>query len=65
MKFIKKGILNTMKKYISFALIIVLFIIFGSYMVLTLLPIKNFLFKDPITKRYGIRGHSHHEHKEK
>ena len=29
MKFIKKGILNTMKKYISFALIIVLFIIFG------------------------------------
>ena len=47
--------------YIS---VIVLFIIFGSYMVLTLLPIKNFLFKDPITKRYGIRGHSHHEHKE-
>ena len=44
---------------------IVLFIIFGSYMVLTLLPIKNFLFKDPITKRYGIRGHYHHEHKEK
>ena len=48
--------------YIS---VIVLFIIFGSYMVLTLLPIKNFLFKDPITKRYGIRGHYHHEHKEK
>lgn len=47
--------------YIS---VIVLFIIFGSYMVLTLLPIKNFLFKDPITKRYGIRGHSHHKHKE-
>ncbi len=44
--------------------VVLLFIIFGFYMVLTLQPIKNFLFKDPITKRYGIRGHSHHEHKE-
>ena len=25
-------------------------------MVLTLLPIKNFLFKDPITNKYGIKG---------
>ena len=39
--------------------------VFGFYMVLTLLPIKNFLFKDPITNKYGIKGHSHHEHKEK
>lgn len=54
-------VLHFFYTYIS---VIVLFIIFGSYMVLTLLPIKNFLFKDPITKRYGIRGHSHHEHKE-
>lgn len=42
--------------------VIVLFIIFGFYMVLTLSPIKSFLFKDPITKKYGIKGHSHHKH---
>lgn len=34
------------------------FIVFGLYMVLTLLPIKNFIFKDPITKKYGLKGHS-------
>ena len=34
-----------------------LFIIFGGYMVLTLLPIKNFIFKDPITNKYGYKGH--------
>ena len=33
------------------------FAIFGFYMVLTLMPIKSFLFKDPITKRYGIKAH--------
>ena len=38
-------------QYIS---VVILFIIFGSYMVLTLLPLKNFIFQDPITKKYGI-----------
>ena len=42
--------------------VILLFIIFGFYMVLTLSPIKSFLFKDPITKKYGVKGHSHHKH---
>ena len=31
-----------------------IFIVFGFYMVLTLMPIKNFLFKDPVTKKYGF-----------
>ena len=31
-----------------------IFIVFGFYMVLTLMPIKNFLFKDPVTKNYGF-----------
>ena len=35
-----------------------LFIIFGSYMILTLLPFKNFVFKDPITNKYGYKAHS-------
>lgn len=34
------------------------FIIFAFYMVLTLMPIKNFLFKDPITNKYGFNGHT-------
>ena len=36
---------------------ILLFILFGFYMVLTLLPIKIELFKDPITDKYGFDGH--------
>lgn len=35
-----------------------LFIFFGCYMTLTLEPLKNFLFLDPITNRYGFRAHS-------
>lgn len=38
--------------------IILLFIIFGIYMTSTLLPFKNFMFKDPISKKYGIKGHT-------
>ena len=40
---------------------VLLFIIFGFYMVLTLQPIKNFLLKDPSTKKYCLIGHSHHQ----
>lgn len=35
-----------------------IFITFGFYMVLTLLPIKSFIFKDPITNKFGFKGHS-------
>lgn len=49
--------------YITYISVILIFIIFGLYMLLTLLPIKNFLFKDPITGKYGLKGHSHHHHK--
>ena len=34
-----------------------LFIFFGCYMTLTLAPLKTFLFKDPITGKYGFRAH--------
>lgn len=27
------------------------------YLLLTFFPIKSFLFKDPITKKYGLKGH--------
>ncbi len=41
-------------KYIS---LIFLFILFGSYLLLTLFPIESIIFKDPITNKYGYDGH--------
>lgn len=33
------------------------FIFFGAYMTLTLMPLKQIPFKDPITGQYGYRAH--------
>ena len=33
------------------------FVFFGAYMTLTLEPLKNLIFKDPITGKYGFRAH--------
>ena len=35
-----------------------MFVFFGAYMTLTLEPLKNLIFKDPITGKYGFRAHS-------
>lgn len=35
-----------------------LFVVFGAYSVLTLMPLKLFLFKDPISKKYGFKAHT-------
>ena len=44
--------------------VILLAIEFASYMFLTFQPMKNFIFKDPITHKYGLKGHPcHHHHK--
>lgn len=45
--------------------LILMFVIFGTYMSATMLPMKNFLFKDPISKKYGIKGHTEMEHDHK
>ncbi|MBR0423223.1 MAG: hypothetical protein IJJ04_01065 [Clostridia bacterium] len=37
---------------------ILLFGIFACYMVFTLQPPKNFIFEDPISKKYGKEGHT-------
>lgn len=37
---------------------LLLFVLFGCYLLLTLMPLKNFLFKDPISNKYGFRGHT-------
>ena len=54
--------LNPINYIFIYLSVIVLFIIFGFYMILTIFPIENDLFKDPITKKYGIEGHHHHKH---
>lgn len=40
-----------------------IFIIFGFYMVATMLPLENIIFKDPETNKFGINGHSEHSQK--
>ena len=45
---------------------LLLFIEISAYMFLTFNPFKNFIFKDPISHKYGIDGHTeihHHGHK--
>ena len=34
------------------------FMLFGGYMIHTLMPPKSELFKDPISNKYGYKGHS-------
>ena len=41
---------------------ILLFIEIGAYMFLTFQPLKNFIFKDPITNKYSLEGHPCHDH---
>lgn len=55
--------LNSISFFITYFAVILLFVIFCFYMILTLMPFENFIFEDPITKKYGVKGHSHHEHK--
>ncbi|MBQ3352810.1 hypothetical protein IJG89_00445 [Candidatus Saccharibacteria bacterium] len=52
-------ILNPISYIFQFISCFGLFVFFGCYMTLTLQPLKNFIFKDPITGKYGFRAHSH------
>lgn len=52
---IQIGYIDFIYQYLSCA---GFFILFGGYMVLTLLPLKNFIFKDPLTNKYGYKAHS-------
>lgn len=50
--------LNPLPYIFNYLGLLGIFAIFGFYMVVTLLPIKNFIFKDPITNKYGLKGHN-------
>lgn len=49
--------IKTLPFIYSYISLVVVFIIFGLNLLLTLLPIKNIIFKDPITNKYGLKGH--------
>lgn len=49
--------LNSLPYYITYISLIGVIILFILYMTKTFLPDKNFLYKDPITKKYGIKAH--------
>ena len=53
--FLKLNPVNFFGQYLS---CIGTFIVFGAYMTLTLMPLRNFLFQDPITNQYGYQAHS-------
>ena len=53
-KIIELNAFDFIYRYIS---CVGLFIFFGCYVLLTLLPLENFIFKDPISKKYGFKGH--------
>ena len=59
-------ILNNISNIYIYLSIILLILEIFAYLYLTFKPFKNFIFKDPITNRYGFDGHpcSHdHNHK--
>ena len=50
--------LNTIDNIYNYISCIGIFIIFAGYLIHTALPAKSFIFKDPITNKYGYKGHS-------
>ena len=50
--------LPTVLHVVDYLACVGVFVIFGAYAVLTLMPLKLFLFKDPISKKYGFRAHT-------
>ena len=61
--FINLDGIDSIYQYLS---ILLLLIELTAYLLLTFHPFYNFIFKDPITHKYGLEGHPcshHHNHK--
>ncbi len=59
--FIEMNSIDSVYVYLSVGLLIIEMIL---YFVLSFKPFGNFIFKDPITSKYGLEGHPcHHDHK--
>ena len=50
--------INATPYIIEYISCIGIFLLFGGYMIHTLMPAKSFMFKDPITNKYGYNAHS-------
>ena len=50
--------INALPYIIQYLSCVGIFLLFGGYMIHTLMPAKSFLFKDPITNKYGYKAHS-------
>ena len=60
--FINLDALSFIYVYLS---VILFFLEISAYIFLTYQPLRNFLFEDPISHKYGIEGHTeihHHKH---
>lgn len=57
-------VLNAFKiEYVFvYASVILDLVIFAFYLLATVFPPRNLIFKDPITKKYGVKGHPEEEH---
>ncbi len=51
------SILSPLDFIYTYLSIILLFVIFGIYMIGTVLPFKNFIFEDSISNEYSINSH--------
>lgn len=55
--------INSLPSIYTYISIIGIILILIAYFTLTIKPLHNFLFKDPITNKYGLEGHPcHHKH---
>lgn len=43
---------------VNYVSLIGIIVIFVFYMILTIYPFEHFLFKDPISKKYGVKAHT-------
>ena len=49
---------GTMPYFLQYIGCLGTFVVFGGYCTLTLMPLKMFIFKDPISKKYGFKAHT-------
>ena len=57
--------INSLPFIYNYLSCILLCVEFAAYMFLTFNPLKNFIFEDPISHKYGLSGHTefnHHNH---
>ena len=58
--------INPLPFIATYLSVILLFLELGAYMFLTYQPLHNFIFEDPISHKYGLKGHTemdhHHNH---